>query len=138
MVCVFLGPLSAGYSSSLIGLKQRDFRDPDGAPDWTDHLLLLGGLLSSVFFLPLLLRTVGRVKTTAAVSLILFFATVLTMVSNKQTPTGWMSRLAELSVGIGLGLHLPSQQLMIAETARPHQRCAFITLSDWETVFNLF
>ena len=33
-----------------------------------------------------------------------------------------MARLAELSVGIGLGLHLPSQQLMVAETALPHQR----------------
>ena len=58
----------------------------------------------------------------AAVSLILFFATVLTMVSNKETSTGWMSRLAEFSVGVGLGLHLPGQQLMIAETAQPKQR----------------
>ena len=44
--------------------------------------------------------------------------------------TGWMARLAELSVGIGLGLHLPSQQLMVAETALPHQRYhPFLTTS---------
>ena len=39
-----------------------------------------------------------------------------------STGIGWMARLAEISVGIGLGLHLPSQQLMVAETALPHQR----------------
>ena len=65
---------------------------------------------------------VGRVKTVASVSMILFFATVMTMVSDNEDSTNWMSRLAELSVGFALGLHLPSQQLMIAETAMPHQR----------------
>lgn len=171
MVCVYLGPLSCGFSSSLISLKQRDFRAPDGSPDWTDHLILLGGLIASTIFLPLMLRSVrstsqhsfliskatqislwptqetilhnhinhwleswpnqnhkknflqvGRVKTVASVSLILFFATVMTMVSDNADSTNWMSRLAELSVGFALGLHLPSQQLMIAETAMPHQR----------------
>ena len=122
MVCVYLGPLACGFSSRLISLKQRGFRALDGAPDWTDHLILLGGLLASVLFLPFFLRTLGRVKTVAAVSLILFFATIMCMVSDNETSTGWMSRLAELSVGIGLGLHLPSQQLMIAETTKPEQR----------------
>ena len=61
-------------------------------------------------------------KTVASVSMILFFATVMTMVSDNADSTNWMSRLAELSVGFALGLHLPSQQLMIAETAIPYQR----------------
>lgn len=122
MVCVYLGPLACGFTSSLISLKQRDFRDPQGAPDWTDHLLLLGGLAASALFVPLFLRKVGRVKTVSSVSMILFFGTVLTIVSDNQTSTGWMSRLAEFTVGFGLGLHLPSQQLMIVETAKPSQR----------------
>ena len=44
-----------------------------------------------------------------------------------STGIGWMARLAEISVGIGLGLHLPSQQLMVAETALPHQRYVYFT-----------
>ena len=68
---------------------------------------------------------VGRVKTVSSVSLILFFATVMTMVSDNADSTQWMSRLAEISVGFALGLHLPGQQLMIAETAKPHQRYNF-------------
>ena len=64
------------------------FRSPDGAPDWTDHDMLLGGLLGSALFLPLFLRTIGRVKTVAAVSMVLFFGTVLTMVSDEEASTG--------------------------------------------------
>ena len=63
MVSLYLGPLACGYSSSLISLKQRGFRDPDGSPDWTDHSLLLGGLVASVLPLPLSLRAFGRLKT---------------------------------------------------------------------------
>jgi len=131
MVCVYLGPLACGFSSSLISVKQRQFRDPNGAPDWTDHDMLLGGLLGSALILPVFLRTIGRVKTVAAVSMILFFATILTMVSDEESSSGigWMARLAEISVGIGLGLHLPSQQLMVAETALPHQRATLGALS---------
>jgi hypothetical protein len=44
-----------------------------------------------------------------------------------STGVGWMARLAEISVGIGLGLHIPSQQLMVAETALPHQRYVYFT-----------
>ena len=83
MVCVYLGPLACGFSSSLISVKQRQFRDPQGAPDWTDHDILLGGLVGSALLLPIFLRTVGRVKTVAAVSMVLFFATVLTMLSDE-------------------------------------------------------
>ena len=122
MVCLYLGPLACGYSSSLISLKQRNYRDPDGAPDWTDHSLLLGGLVASVLPLPLSLRAFGRIKTAAMVSMILFFATVMMMVSDSSGSTFWMSRLSEFSVGLALGIHIPTQQLIIAETARPHQR----------------
>ena len=125
MVSLYLGPLACGYSSSLISLKQRGFRDPDGSPDWTDHSLLLGGLVASVLPLPLSLRAFGRLKTAAMVSMILFFATVMLMVSDTSGSTFWMSRLSEFSVGLALGLHLPTQQLIIAETARPHQRLVF-------------
>ena len=45
-----------------------------------------------------------------------------------STGIGWMARLAEISVGIGLGLHIPSQQLMVAETALPHQRYVYFTV----------
>ena len=65
-----------------------EFRSPNGAPDWTDHDMLLGGLLGSALFLPIFLRTIGRVKTVAAVSMVLFFATVLTMVSDEEASTG--------------------------------------------------
>ena len=122
MVCLYLGPLTCGYSSSLVSLKQRGHRDPGGAPDWTDHSLLLGGLVASVLPLPLSLRAFGRVKTAAMVSMIIFFATVMLMVSDSSGSTFWMSRLSEFSVGLALGLHLPTQQLVIAETARPSQR----------------
>lgn len=128
MVSLYLGPLACGYSSSLISLKQRGFRDPDGSPDWTDHSLLLGGLVASVLPLPLSLRAFGRLKTAAMVSMILFFATVMLMVSDTSGSTFWMSRLSEFSVGLALGLHLPTQQLIIAETARPHQRLVLINI----------
>ena len=50
--------------------------------------MLLGGLLGSALFLPIFLRTIGRVKTVAAVSMVLFFATVLTMVSDEEASSG--------------------------------------------------
>ena len=50
--------------------------------------MLLGGLLGSTLILPIFLRTIGRVKTVAAVSMILFFATVLTMVSDEESSSG--------------------------------------------------
>ena len=78
-------------TKSCIGINYLfyfQFRDPNGAPDWTDHDMLLGGLLGSTLILPVFLRTIGRVKTVAAVSMILFFATVLTMVSDEESSSG--------------------------------------------------
>ena len=122
MVCLYLGPLACGFSSSLISIKQRGSRTPDGSPDWSDHLILLGGLVASVLFLPLGLRLLGRIKTAASISLILFFATVITMVSDNEGSTSWMSRLAEFLIGLALGLYMPTQPLIIAETVKPSQR----------------
>ena len=118
MVCVYLSPLSCGFSSSLMSLKQRENRAPGGAPDWTDHLVLLGGLISSATILPLFLRALGRTKSAAAVSVILFVATILTMFSERL----WMTRMAEFCVGLALGLHLPTQQLLLAESVLPQKR----------------
>jgi hypothetical protein len=58
--------------------------------------MLLGGLLGSALILPVFLRTIGRVKTVAAVSMILFFATVLTMVSDEESSSGEYSELRVL------------------------------------------
>ena len=82
MVCVYLGPLSCGFSSSLISLKQRDFRAPDGSPDWTDHLILLGGLIASTIFLPLMLRSV---RSTSQHSFLISKATQISLWPTQET-----------------------------------------------------
>jgi hypothetical protein len=56
MVCVYLCPLACGFTASLLSLN----RQPASTvmPDWTDHLIFLGGLTGSVSALVFSLRLV--------------------------------------------------------------------------------
>ena len=67
-------------------------------------------------------RERGFKKSLKCVYVIYEWSLSMIVIILMSTGIGWMARLAEISVGIGLGLHLPSQQLMVAETALPHQR----------------
>ena len=81
IICAYLGPLSAGLSKGIL-YAGSDIRD---IPNWTEHLFLLGGLTSSVFALGLMLRVVGRVRTSATVTILLLILTIVQMfVSDKH------------------------------------------------------
>ena len=73
IICAYLGPLSAGLSKGIL-YAGSDIRD---IPNWTEHLFLLGGLTSSVFALGLMLRVVGRVRTSATVTILLLILTIV-------------------------------------------------------------
>ena len=75
MICAYLGPLAAGLSKGIVYASS----DTNQIPNWTEHLFLLGGLTSSVFVLSLLLRVVGRVRTSASVTILLLVLTIVQM-----------------------------------------------------------
>ena len=75
MICAYLGPLSAGISKGILYAGS----EANVIPNWTEHLFLLGGLTSSVFSLSLMLRIVGRVRTSATVTLLLLILTIIQM-----------------------------------------------------------
>ena len=80
MICAYLGPLSAGISKGIIYTSS----DTNQIPNWTEHLFLLGGLTSSVFVLSLMLRLVGRVRTSATVTVLLLVLTIVQMFISKD------------------------------------------------------
>ena len=75
MICAYLGPLAAGLSKGIVYASS----DTNQIPNWTEHLYLLGGLTSSVFALSLMLRIVGRVRTSASVTILLLVLTIVQM-----------------------------------------------------------
>ena len=75
MICAYLGPLSAGLSKGILYASS----ETKEIPNWTEHLFLLGGLTSSVFSLSLMLRIVGRVRTSATVTVLLLILTIVQM-----------------------------------------------------------
>ena len=75
IICAYLAPLSAGLSKGIL-YAGSDIRE---IPNWTEHLFLLGGLTSSVFALGLMLRVVGRVRTSATVTILLLILTIVQM-----------------------------------------------------------
>ena len=68
----------------------------------------------------------GRIRTSALVSVLLFVTTVLILFSDSTTI--WMKRLAETGTGFALGLQLPTQYLITAETATPKRRATLSVL----------
>ena len=75
MICAYLGPLSCGFAKGIIYAGN----DAKGIPDWTQHLLLLGGLTSSVFALAVMLRIVGRIRTSATITVLLILLSIVQM-----------------------------------------------------------
>lgn len=75
MICAYLGPLSAGLSKGILYAGS----DTKEIPNWTEHLFLLGGLTSSVFALSFMLRIVGRVRTSASVTVLLLILNIVQM-----------------------------------------------------------
>ena len=75
MICAYLGPLSCGFAKGIIYAGN----DVKGIPDWTQHLLLLGGLTSSVFALAVMLRIVGRIRTSATITVLLILLSIVQM-----------------------------------------------------------
>ena len=75
MICAYLGPFAAGLSKGIVYASS----DTNQIPNWTEHLYLLGGLTSSVFALSLMLRIVGRVRTSASVTILLLVLTIVQM-----------------------------------------------------------
>ena len=58
MVCVYLCPLASGFTTSLLSLNRQPESSRTFLPDWTDHLIFLGGLTGSVTGLVFSLRLV--------------------------------------------------------------------------------
>ena len=75
MVCMYLGPLSCGFAKGVVYAGNNS----TGFPNWTEHLLLLGGLTSNVFALTLMLRIVGRLRTSATVTILLLLISIAQM-----------------------------------------------------------
>ena len=85
MICTYLGPLSAGISKGILYAGT----DTKEIPNWTEHLFLLGGLTSTVFVLTLMLRVVGRVRSSAMVTVLLLSLSIVQMfVSSENESSG--------------------------------------------------
>ena len=85
MICTYLGPLSAGLSKGILYAGT----DTKEIPNWTEHLFLLGGLTSTVFVLTLMLRVVGRVRSSAMVTVLLLSLSIVQMfVSSESESSG--------------------------------------------------
>ena len=85
MICTYLGPLSAGLSKGILYAGT----DTKEIPNWTEHLFLLGGLTSTVFVLTLMLRVVGRVRSSAMVTVLLLSLSIVQMfVSSENESSG--------------------------------------------------
>ena len=80
MICAYLGPLASGLSKGILYAGS----DTKQIPNWTQHLYLLGGLTSSVFALSLMLRIVGRVRTSATVTVLLLILTIVQMFISEE------------------------------------------------------
>ena len=96
MICAYLGPLAAGLSKGIVYASS----DTNQIPNWTEHLYLLGGLTSSVFALSLMLRIIGRVRTSASVTILLLVLTIVQMFMSgdidENNPSGIINNLVNL------------------------------------------
>ena len=85
MICAYLGPFSCGFAKGIVYAANNY---EVGFPNWTEHLLLLGGLMASVFALAMMLRIVGRVRTSASITVLLIIINIAQMFTTGQSETG--------------------------------------------------
>ena len=97
IVCVYLGPVAAGFTSEIVRSMSRDLQQK--ATEWPD-LMQLSGLASTVAILALSLRLAGRMRSAAAISLILLFVSSLTLFSSHA----WLHQVCQIATGIAVGM----------------------------------
>ena len=97
IVCVYLGPVAAGFTSEIVRSMSRDLQQK--AAEWPD-LMQLSGLASTVAILALSLRLAGRMRSAAAISLILLFVSGLTLFSSHA----WLPQVCQIATGIAVGM----------------------------------
>ncbi|TRY72458.1 hypothetical protein TCAL_10544, partial [Tigriopus californicus] len=128
IVCLYLGPVCSGF---LVGLLQAfnlayspyySLEQP--FPNWSIHVIFFSGLGSS-----LLLGIglcFGKVKLLALVAVLQFLSSLLILFS---TTSWWMVHVAEVLCGVSIGIHVPLQQIVTAESLSAFRRASIGILS---------
>ncbi|XP_040568064.1 facilitated trehalose transporter Tret1 [Lepeophtheirus salmonis] len=110
----YLGTTSSGIAIGLITYESQK------ADQWSESLILLGGLVSAIF-LSLLLR-LGRIRISVLPTIILFAVSICILFSETLRDDKRVWRFLEFITGFASGLEFVLHQIVIVESLKPPWR----------------